>query len=249
MKITFYSRRYLLLSALLGATVLLTGSGCQQESAPAGRQLSADGKTIELDEEGYPVDGRPLQPAAYEPLGLEVDNFTLTDQTGAPFDTTQLAGDVWVANFFFTACPGPCLKLSQTIDRLHRDLGPEGVRFVSITVDPANDTPEQLQRYARQFAAQEKYWSFLTGTQAEVEHVATDIFRVPAEQQFHSEKLILVDPDGKIVGYYHGTDDAKVTQLKRKATQLLAERSKEAPSAEPEVAVPGETSAPDGTES
>lgn len=209
---------------MLTAATLLSSAGCNQEPSAPGHAITADGRAIEVDEHGYPLDGRPPDPTYQEPLGLEVEHFTLTDQDGNPFDSAQFDGEVWVANFFFTTCPGPCMKLSQTIDRLHRDLGPSGVHFVSITVDPANDTPEQLTKYARQFGAQAKYWNFLTGAKVDLDHVASYVFRVPVQDLLHSEKLILVNPQGEIVGYYHGTDDTKVAQLKRKALQLLAER-------------------------
>ncbi|MBX7168434.1 MAG: DUF420 domain-containing protein [Pirellulales bacterium] len=166
-------------------------------------------------------DGRPAFPQT-ELQDLVVTPFTLTDSSGQPFDSQSLAGKVWIASFFYSTCPGPCLKLNQAIERLLRDLEDVDVTFVSITVDPATDTPEQLAKYRQNFRAPPDRWRFLTGAEAEIVRVAYEIFRVPADKAAHSEKLILVDPRGKIQGYYHALTDAKVVALKSHVKKLLA---------------------------
>src|ERR1700683_4634501 len=78
-----------------------------------------------------------------------VPDFTLTDQTGAAFNGTQLHGLIWVADFIYTTCPGPCPRRSSQMHEVQTSLsGIEGVRLVSFTIDPENDTPPVLAAYA-----------------------------------------------------------------------------------------------------
>ena len=103
------------------------------------------------------TEARPL------PKRFEVPKFTLTERSGQPFDSTPLLGKVWVADFFFTSCPGTCLMLSNRMKEIHQATAKSGdVRFVSISTDPATDTPEVLRNYAAALGAGER-WSFLTG--------------------------------------------------------------------------------------
>ncbi|MCP5117733.1 MAG: SCO family protein, partial [bacterium] len=106
---------------------------------------------------------------AQKPIELEtlstVPAFTLTSQTGESFDSVvELNGKVWVANFIFTTCVGPCPRMSSRMRRIQarvEDL--PNVRLVSFTVDPETDTPEALAEYAGKFHAQPGRWFFLTG--------------------------------------------------------------------------------------
>src|SRR5262245_40116239 len=69
--------------------------------------------------------------------------FTLTDQNGAPFDSRALENKIWIADFVFTHCPGPCPRMSSQMHQVQQALGKEErLRLVSFTVDPARDTPE-----------------------------------------------------------------------------------------------------------
>ena len=94
---------------------------------------------------------------------FELPKFTLTERSGQPFDSTSLRGKVWVADFFFTSCPGTCLMLSKRMREIHGSLAKdENVRFVSISTDPANDTPEVMTKYAEGLGADSR-WAFVTG--------------------------------------------------------------------------------------
>ena len=79
-----------------------------------------------------------------------VPAFTLTDQTGAAFSSAAaLQNRVWVADFIFTNCSGPCPRMSSQMHEVQAALSAnDGARFVSFTVDPARDTPLVLAAYA-----------------------------------------------------------------------------------------------------
>lgn len=92
-----------------------------------------------------------------------VSPFTLTAQTGQPFDgEKQLRGSVWVADFIYTTCPGPCPRMTSQMRRLQQAVD-KNVKLVSYTVDPARDTPAVLAEYAKVHHASPANWYFLTG--------------------------------------------------------------------------------------
>ena len=89
-----------------------------------------------------------------------VPAFTLTDQAGEEFRSdAALKGKVWIADFIFTTCTGPCPRMSSQMKRVQTELKDlPGVELVSFTVDPDNDTPSALAEYAKRFAADTSRW-------------------------------------------------------------------------------------------
>ena len=150
------------------------------------------------------------------PKRFEVPKFTLTERSGQPFDSASLLGKVWVADFFFTSCPGTCLMLSNRMKEIHRATAKNGdVRFVSISTDPTADTPEVLRKYADTLGADAR-WSFLTGARADIFSLSIGGFKLALadadgvdvkEKIIHSTRLVLVDKHGWIRDYYDGVGD------------------------------------------
>src|SRR5579872_173153 len=104
-----------------------------------------------------------------------VPEFKLTDQTGSEFTSTaSLAGRVWVADFFFTNCPGPCPRMSSQMHQVQTALAGKDVKLVSMTVDPDRDTPEKLAKYAAFYSATPGVWYFLTGPRETLDHLGND---------------------------------------------------------------------------
>ena len=151
--------------------------------------------------------------------------FSLQDHHGDPATLAGLKGRIWVADFIFTRCGGACPAMTARMSRLRHDV-PDEVAFVSFTVDPANDTPEVLARYAANFKSDAR-WRFVTGRRTDLYALSTDGFKlaameVPAAQQrpgegdgpfLHSSKFVLVDRFGEIRGYYDSTDEDDVKKL------------------------------------
>ena len=75
-------------------------------------------------------------------------DFELTERSGSPFRSTDMRGRVWVATYFFTTCPGSCIRLNQNIQLMHNLPELKDVTWVSITCDPDTDTLEALRKYA-----------------------------------------------------------------------------------------------------
>lgn len=154
---------------------------------------------------------------------LVVAPFTLTAQSGQAFNSAELEGQIWVASFFFANCPGECTVLNQRIARLQEELADVPVRFVSISVDPEFDTPERLEEYAERIGADVPRWVFLTGTMDDVSQVALESFKVSVGLRTHTDRLILVDRQGRVRGRFRGTADADVEMLKRKVAEVTTE--------------------------
>ena len=93
-----------------------------------------------------------LAACSQKPLPLigDVPRFQLTDQLGRNFDSSALNGHVWVADFIFTNCEGPCPRMSSHMKALQGKTD-SGVKLISFTVDPARDTPPVLADYAKKF--------------------------------------------------------------------------------------------------
>ncbi len=150
--------------------------------------------------------------------------FTLTERSGKPFVAPEaMRGKVWVADFFFASCPGVCLDLSKRMSFLHhatREL--PDARFLSISTDE-KDTPEVLRAYATQQQADDR-WMFLSGAKADVFKLSVDGFKLAladaagvdvAEKFIHSTKLVLIDREGWIRGYYDGIGQNQAEEAKR----------------------------------
>ncbi len=144
----------------------------------------------------------------------QVPAFELTDQEGQPFNSVKMLGKVWIVDFFYTTCPGPCPALSSRLSGLHKSFSNDNrVAFLSISSDPEKDTPEVLKRYASKFGADSR-WGFLTGSVDSVFSLANQGFKLsltrsekPEEPVTHSTRLVLVDAQGWIRGFFEGVGE------------------------------------------
>lgn len=152
--------------------------------------------------------------------------FSLTSSEGVAFDSHSLDGRIYVIDFIFTSCAGICPILSDHMAGLHRKFRErDDIEFVSITVDPERDTPEVLAAYAKRFDANTSRWHFLTGDLRYIHDVAVKGFKVGSldDPLIHSERLILVDREGVIRGYYMGTEADSVLELSRDIAVLAGQ--------------------------
>jgi protein SCO1/2 len=157
-----------------------------------------------------------------------VPAFQLTNQAGQPFGSANLAGKVWIADFIYSTCPGPCPMISTRMSEMQKPLEKTDVHFVSFSVDPEKDTPEMLGEYAKRLHAQPGRWDFLTGPKAAIYDLSVRGFKLPAAerggdngQPVHSTRLVLVDRQGQIRGYYDATEADAVTRLLAVVSHLL----------------------------
>jgi protein SCO1/2 len=162
------------------------------------------------------------------PVLGSVPRFQLTDQNGRAFDSGQtLQSTIWVADFFFTNCPGPCPLMSSKLKQVQTYLTGTGIKILSFTVDPAHDTPRVLFEYGRHFDARSGTWYFLTGPRQTLQVLSKDAFKLGDvdDTMDHSTRFVLVDRKGRIRAYYLSTEQHVVDQLVADAKALLKERS------------------------
>jgi protein SCO1/2 len=168
--------------------------------------------------------------AATLPVLGQVPDARFVAQDGRPLALSDLAGSVWVADLIFTTCSGPCLRMTSQLYQVQEALaGDSGVRLVSISVDPARDTPERLAWYAGQAHADPERWVFLTAPMETVRPLAIEGLKLVVDHNvdgeelgiLHSDRLVLVDQALQIRGYYDGLDPAAARTLIQDIRSLL----------------------------
>jgi protein SCO1/2 len=167
-------------------------------------------------------------------------SYDLIDSRAEPFGSEQLAGNVYVANFFFTRCTTVCPMLTSSMSKLlrrYREGGVDGIRLVSISVDGAYDTPDQLAAYAERFEIETESWSLLTGPPEQVRPLVIEGFRLPLGDRHedergmdiaHAGRLVLVDRWGQVRGYY-ASDASGLDELFRRSQHVLEEKHRPPP--------------------
>src|SRR5882724_2395647 len=162
-----------------------------------------------------------------------VPAFQLVNQNGQPFGSAQLTGKIWIADFIYTTCPGPCPMISSRMSELQKPLEKTDVHLVSFTVDPVKDTPQVLRGYAEKLQAEPGRWDFLTGPRSTIYNLSRNGFKLAVSDgseekgiPVHSTRMILVDRYGAIRGYYDAAEADAVTKLVADTTHLLREQPK-----------------------
>lgn len=164
------------------------------------------------------VDGSLVIDTVYH----KVVPFSFTNEEGAAFDSKRLAGNIYVANFFFTRCPSICPKIMANMDKVFNEYEDrKDFKIVSFTVDPENDDVARLKAYGDKFGyGRGDQWQLLTGEKEVLYDVAhKGFFSNASEDEFapggflHSEFVFLVDRQGHIRGLYDGTDDEETKKL------------------------------------
>lgn len=161
-----------------------------------------------------------------------VADFKFVSQTGDTITRDTFKNCIYVANVFFSRCQGVCPRLTSALTRVQdycKDV--KEVKFLSITVDPENDSVEALKGYADRFGAIPHKWYFITGEKEAIYRFAKDEFFFKAmegeggEMGFiHDQSLRLVDKEGVFRGeYYDGLNNIEVDRLIEDIRVLLAE--------------------------
>jgi len=161
------------------------------------------------------------------PVYGKVPQFEFVTQNSNSFGRNNLNGKITVLDFFFTNCQGPCPIMSTKMGWLYDQYSDApNVQFVSVSVDPARDSLAALQAYAKQQGVTDNRWVFLHGDLKDVENLSVQGFKLGGNFPMgHSTRFVLIDEQGRIRGYYTGTDDASIDVLKTHLNQLIKQRS------------------------
>lgn len=202
---------------------------------------------IALNVLAYRHDANALPPTRLDDAGNKVatdlplpvlgslPDFTLIDSSRRPFNAQELRGKVCIVDFIFTRCSGACPVMTSQMavlqNKLNRRPDWDRIRLVSISVDPQHDQPDVLAQYARLAHADPDHWLFLTGPQHDVWSLIKDGFKLPvfdnpsdiAMPIAHSQKFVLIDPRGRIRGYYDGQTEESCGDLLSDLDKLAQE--------------------------
>ena len=175
---------------------------------------------------------------AMPPIG-EIPAFRFTTQEGKSLTKDDLIGKVWVADFVFTRCNGPCPVMTSRMAELAKGLAKaKDVRVVSISVDPEHDTPAVLADYASRMDADPSRWIFLTGPKPEIDAFARKgMFQVLAYDDkgvpTHSTRFLVIDRAGRIRRTRNLDEPELVQKLFMDIGSLLRESDGGKPSSSP----------------
>lgn len=153
--------------------------------------------------------------------GHRISDFELVNQMGDTVSLENASGKILVVDFFFARCQTICPVMNQNMAELQESLGDaDDILLLSHSVTPQIDSVSVLIEYGERFGADPEKWWLLTGPKAHIYELARrSYFAVLDEgdgglQDFiHTENVVLVDPDGRLRGFYDGTSDYAMAQL------------------------------------
>jgi cytochrome oxidase Cu insertion factor (SCO1/SenC/PrrC family) len=164
------------------------------------------------------------------PVIRAVPPFSLVDQNGQTVTNADLRGKIWIADFVFTRCKGPCPLMTARMLEMQKALvKTPDVKLVSVTVDPAHDTPEVLKAYAEANFADPERWKFLTGDQAVIEKLVTEGFMQHLAEEngepVHGTMFLVVDGNGMVRSARMLEDPELIPKILTDTGNLLREQS------------------------
>ena len=188
-------------------------------------------KELRSKEKPLPVLGNP---------GHKVGSFSFINQEGQTVTEKDMAGKIYVVEYFFTTCKGICPKMNENMTEVAKSFrGNKDVMILSHTVDPRKDSVAALKAYSLRFEADPGQWLFLTGDKKELYDVARYGYLITASEDtasvdiqsdfIHTNYFVLVDRYGSLRGRYDGTDIGSVKQLIGDISTLLKEKNEPVP--------------------
>ena len=164
----------------------------------------------------------------------KVSNIHLTNQFGKLVSLDDLKGKIIVLDFFFTRCPTICPQLAKSMRKLQRSFTNNDsiVQFISISVDPLNDSVTQLRKWAEKYNVNPDSWWLLTGNRDSIynfglKEIKASIADVNVDTAFiHTENFFLLDKERIIRGWYNGFDSTAQKKLVRDIPLLMLEKDR-----------------------
>jgi len=154
----------------------------------------------------------------------KIPEFSFIDQNGESITNKTYKDKIYIADFFFTSCPGICPKLTKNMAAIQEAYKMDkGIMLLSHTVMPWRDSVPLLKDYAKKYHVNSEKWHLVTGDKDALYNIARngyfadeDFTKTQDESNFiHSENFVLVDKQGYIRGVYNGTLEIDIERLKR----------------------------------
>lgn len=222
MKTVLHIASILCLGVAIGLIVRsFRGAERGRPGPPAGEVVFTNDNAVEDNASIKPSDVEAAIPSKPPEDEAWLSRFELIERSGETVRSEDLKGTPYVVSFFFSTCPSICVQQNQKLKELQDAFEGRNVKFVAISVDPETDTPEVMREYAARFGADEDQWLFLTGELDYIRRVGGEIFMQPVNKQFHTERFALVDPQGKIEGFYNWPEPRQLAALKTTIESML----------------------------
>ena len=161
----------------------------------------------------------------------KVGSFSFKDQEGKLITEKTVEGKVYIADFFFTACPTICPKVKKEMKRIHNKYkNTEDFLILSHSIDTKRDTVGRLAWYANKMNIQPGNWHLLTGKYEKMTSIAAQYLLSAMEDPSaqggfdHSGSIALIDRKRQIRGFYDGTNPEKMNLLIKDIEILLNEK-------------------------
>ena len=161
-----------------------------------------------------------------------IDTFALHNQLGNIITKDSLNGFIYVANFFFTTCPGICPKMVSNLQLVQDSFAlNKTIKLVSFTVMPRVDSVARLKTYGENHSINPYKWYLLTGSKERIYTLGRQSYfseKIPglkkdSSEFLHTETMLLIDKKGRIRGIYNGTDKTEVARISNNIQALLNE--------------------------
>ncbi len=159
--------------------------------------------------------------------------FSFSNQDGKMITEKDVAGKVYVVEYFFTTCKGICPKMNNNMKLVYETFkGNPDFLILSHTCDPANDTVAQLKKFADSMGVNTNQWMFLTGRKDSLYNSARVSYTIddPAnnlknidDDFLHTQFWALVDKKGNVKKVYDGLKESEIKELIKDAEKLLKE--------------------------
>lgn len=176
---------------------------------------------------------------SYPVLGL-VKSFSFTNQEGRTISNKDVAGKVYIAEYFFTTCKGICPKLNTNLKAVYERYKTDtGFVILSHSVDPVTDSVGRLKHYADSLGVDAAHWLFLTGKKDSLYLAARTSYLLddpknnvsPIEDQFiHTQFFALVDKGGRVRKIIDGLKKDELKEMETDIDNLMKEPQDENPS-------------------
>ena len=185
-------------------------------------------KTSEVAE--LPILGERYVDDNQDTVYHSIADFAFVNQVGDTIRKEDMAGKVYVADFFFTTCPTICPIMKKEMLRVYEQFkGDPNFRILSHTIDPTHDTQAVLKDYAEKLGVPDAAtWNFLTGDQEKIFEIGQTSYLTTTMADdmepggfLHSGAFLLVDQQGRIRGVYDGTKTDQVDRLLADIPKLL----------------------------
>jgi protein SCO1 len=185
-------------------------------------------KTSEVAE--LPILGERYVDDNQDTVYHSIADFAFVNQVGDTIRKEDMAGKIYVADFFFTTCPTICPVMKKEMLRVYEQFkGETNFRILSHSIDPSHDTQAVLKDYAEKLGVPDAAtWNFLTGDQEKIFEIGQTSYMTTTMADelepggfLHSGAFLLVDQQGRIRGVYDGTKTEQVDRLLADIPKLL----------------------------